>query len=114
MEFKPLEDNETAIAIPSNMFKYRELMAFVDEAFRRGGLNRLGEIIWDRGRGKIPLDKSEENRSMWFEDGIECEILKPNSTGWQKGKFRINVTIEFCPDEIAEEIDVLERLRNNT
>jgi hypothetical protein len=39
------------------------------------------EIIWDKGRGKIPLDKSEENRNMWFEDGIECEILEPNFTG---------------------------------
>jgi KGK domain len=102
MEFKPLEDNETAIAIPSNIFKYKELMAFIDEAFKHGGLNRLGEIIWDRGRGKIPLDKSEENRTKWFKNGIECEILKPNSTGWQKGKFRIKVTVEFCADALEE------------
>jgi hypothetical protein len=33
-----------------------------------------------------------------FTQGKECEILKPGK-GWQKGKIRIKLTIEFCPDE---------------
>lgn len=111
MEFKPLEDGETAISIPSNMFKHKELIAFVKEAFRHGGLNRLGEIIWDRGRGKIPLEKSD--RIAWFEDGIECEILKPNSMGWKKGRVRVNVTIEFYTDEQEEEESALNTIRQN-
>lgn len=99
-KFKPLQDEETAIALPSSMFKQKDLLAFINEAFRSAGLNRLGEIIWDRGRGRIPLDKHEEKRTIWFADGIECEVLKPNSNGWQKGKVRINVSIEFCPDTL--------------
>lgn len=37
----------------------------------------------------------------WFDDGINCEILKTNGKGWQKGKVRINlnISVEFCPDE---------------
>ena len=112
MHFKPLENGETAISIPFNMFKQKELIAFIDEAFRHGGLNRLGEIIWDRGRGKIPLEKSDESRKAWFEDGIECEVLNPNSNGWKKGKIRINIKIEFCPDE-QEEDSTLDGIRQN-
>jgi KGK domain len=112
MEFKPLEDGETAISIPSNMFKHKELIDFINEAFRHGGLNRLGEIIWDRGRGKIPLEK-EGGRRSWFEDGIKCEILKPNSTGWQQGRVRINVTIEFCADEQEGEESALNSIRQS-
>jgi hypothetical protein len=33
-----------------------------------------------------------------FTEGKECEVLKPYK-GWQKGKIRIKLTIEFCPDE---------------
>lgn len=41
----------------------------------------------------------------WFGDGIDCEILKPGAADWQKGRIRIklNVSLEFCPDEEAEE-----------
>ena len=35
----------------------------------------------------------------WFFQGEECEILKAGSKGWQKGKIKINVTLEFIPDE---------------
>lgn len=35
----------------------------------------------------------------WFEEGINCEVLKFDSNAWQKGKVRIKVTLEFCPDE---------------
>lgn len=35
----------------------------------------------------------------WFEEGITCEVLKFDSNAWQKGKVRIKVTLEFCPDE---------------
>lgn len=111
--FKQLEDDETAIALPSSMFKHKDLLKFIHEAFRIAGLNRLGEIIWDQGRGRIPLSKHEENRKVWFADGIECEVMKPNSNGWQKGKIRINVSIEFCP-EISETKDSdLDSIRQN-
>ncbi len=39
-------------------------------------------------------------RKKWVNEGIECEILKLGSNSWQKGKVRIKVTVEFCPDEL--------------
>lgn len=41
----------------------------------------------------------EKNNYKWFSDGKNCEILSIGSGGWQKGKFRIKFTLEFCPDE---------------
>ncbi len=54
---------------------------------------------WVKGNGRhnnIPISNQE-----WFRDGIECEVLKIGSKGWQKGKVKINlqVCLEFCPDE---------------
>ena len=40
----------------------------------------------------------------WFEEGKECEILK-SGKNWQKGKVKVNITINFHPDtpEVSEE-----------
>lgn len=35
----------------------------------------------------------------WFEEGADVEVLKYGSQGWKKGKLRIKVSLEFCPDE---------------
>jgi KGK domain len=32
-------------------------------------------------------------------NGIHCEILRIGSKGWQKGRIRVKVTLEFIPDE---------------
>ncbi|OKH33931.1 hypothetical protein NIES2119_21800 [[Phormidium ambiguum] IAM M-71] len=32
-------------------------------------------------------------------DGLDAEILKIGAKGWQKGKIRVRVTLEFEPDE---------------
>lgn len=35
-----------------------------------------------------------------FGDGVDCEVLKIGTKGWQKkGKLRIKVALEFIPDE---------------
>jgi hypothetical protein len=31
-------------------------------------------------------------------NGIECEILRIDGKGWQKGKVRLNLALEFMPD----------------
>jgi hypothetical protein len=39
----------------------------------------------------------------WFRDeGYESEVLSPGQL-WQKGKLRIKVVIEFCPDPVVEQ-----------
>lgn len=34
-----------------------------------------------------------------FNDGINCQILKAGSSGWQEGKLKLKVTLEFCLNE---------------
>jgi KGK domain len=33
------------------------------------------------------------------ENGIDCEALRFGSPGWEKGKVRLHLSIEFCPNE---------------
>ncbi len=40
------------------------------------------------------------NTQNCFGDGVTCEVLKIGAKGgWKKGKVRIRVSLEFCPDE---------------
>ena len=50
------------------------------------------------------------NSNVWFSEGTNYEILRAGSKGWQKGKLKINVTLEFIPDE-PEEKSPLDRVR---
>ncbi|WP_052672375.1 KGK domain-containing protein [Aliterella atlantica] len=50
----------------------------------------------------------------WFSEGKNCEILSIGSGGWQKGKFRIKFTLEFCLDEPEfKQIKPSNELENN-
>ncbi|KST63975.1 KGK domain-containing protein [Mastigocoleus testarum] len=45
---------------------------------------------------KISL--TDEQRDKWFlGEGEVAEVLRPGSSGWQKG--RIRISLEFCPEE---------------
>ena len=92
-QFKPLEDN-AVVTIPPNYrfglshytFKVDEFIAPAIVLFRNGIIKSLSSLPSDIG------DK-------WFDDGLDCAILKPGAKGWQKGTVRIKVILEFCPDE---------------
>ncbi len=43
-------------------------------------------------------------RKKWVE-GLNAEVLKVGSFGWKKGKIRVNVTVEFMPDEPESPLD---------
>lgn len=45
--------------------------------------------------------QKERLQKGWFEEGTDCEILRLGAKGWQNGKVRIRVSLEFCPDEPA-------------
>ncbi len=38
-------------------------------------------------------------RQLFNGDGVDANVLRIGSQGWKKGKLKINVTLEFCPDE---------------
>jgi hypothetical protein len=45
------------------------------------------------------VDIYARSQNHWFSEGVDCRILKAGSNGWQKGKLKLKVTIEFIPDE---------------
>ncbi len=97
MKFEPLNSNkDAALSFPNSMFKLVEFIAAVKKAFESKGLDALGDAL--KNRGGIPVWGNNE-RERWLGEGVDCEILQVGAKSWQKGKIRIKVTIEFCPDE---------------
>jgi len=107
-KFKPLEsefkDKDSVLSFSSglSMFKVNEVASAVKQAFNDKGLEALKTRF--SSRGGIP-----GNWQQWIVQGVECEMLKPGSKGWLKGKLRIKFSLEFCPDES----DVEETLASN-
>ena len=79
--------NEKWISISKlNYFVYRALI--------NSGITYMASYI----KGDSDF-KNANNISSWFKQGENCEILRAGSNGWQKGKFKVNVILEFIPDE---------------
>ncbi len=46
------------------------------------------------------LSLNEGSASQLFNgNGVDANMLCIGSPGWKKGKLKINITLEFCPDE---------------
>lgn len=97
-EFKPLdiefEHRDTVLSFLPSMFKINDFVCTIVRLFQDRGLEELKNTFSHQGRGTIPSD----DKHSWFGEGVSCEILQPSKT-WKKGKVRIKITLEFCPDE---------------
>ena len=93
--FKSLNNDEykdTVLSFEVSMFKVSDLMKQVKQSLETKGLDILKSNL--NSRGGIP-----GNTQDWYVQGVNCEILKPGNTSWKKGKVKINISLEFCPDE---------------
>jgi KGK domain len=82
--FQPLNDDEVLFVSLG-----RVLMA--NPTFKVGEfLDALAQAISDREN-----DWNEDNEG-WFSEGLECEALRFNAQGWQRGRVRIR--LEFSAD----------------
>ena len=52
-------------------------------------------------------------RAKWIDEGVQCEVLNLGANQWKKGKVRIKISFEFCPDEpeISEYESPLDEIR---
>lgn len=108
-KFKLLNDEyqDTVLSFDASMFKVSKLLTEVKEAWRIQGLPALRNKL--SGRGGI-----SGTDDQWCALGVSCEILKPGNTSWKKGKIKINISLEFCPDEPeVEEITQNNDLEHN-
>lgn len=71
------------------------------------GIRIYESVSWARGR------RMQDANWKWFTEGKDCEILRIGAKGWQKGKIKIKVSVEFEPDEpeISEPESPLDDLR---
>ena len=88
-------DAKDVIAFGSKgLFKLSVLQELIVNVFDKSLIAYISHYINQKLERKC-------NPELWFQDGEECEILKAGSSGWRKGKFKlkVNVTLEFIPDE---------------
>jgi hypothetical protein len=97
--------NEDALSFRMAMLKIEKLKETVNRVLPEYGLGEtLNKSLKEQNLNiDLPIDTRQqrflyENR---FGEGIDCEILRVGANGWKKGKIKLklNVTIEFCPDE---------------
>jgi hypothetical protein len=51
---------------------------------------------------KILSSSNNDKGRSWFDRGVSCEVLKVGAQSWQKGKIRLNISLEFIPDETID------------
>lgn len=91
-KFKPLEKHEVVCFKADSLGRELNLNS---NGFVEINLTALEFNLATRRR----LNVSEPIRNKLFGEGIECYALKYKADGWESGKFRVKLTVEFCPDE---------------
>lgn len=96
-------DND-ALSVKDKVFKIVQIKEGIKKAFSEqlaqelyNALNSYGISI-DPG-GYLVGNKFYRHTDKWFDEGVDCELLKPTSKGWETGRLKINVTLEFIPNE---------------
>ncbi|NEP40968.1 MAG: KGK domain-containing protein [Okeania sp. SIO2H7] len=93
-EFTPLDESEV-VQIPENLGNELNLSSNSFKSFPLTG-EQLSNAI------QRHLKISPGIKNQLFNEGLDCEVLKFAAKGWQKGKIRVKMTVEFCPDEPEE------------
>ena len=106
---KNLRDDDV-LDIDHQLFKAEKFKSSFKEAWNE-------KIVPERFNEHIKYlgIKTRHKGINWIEEGVDCIILKAGSDGWKKGKLKINVTVEFIPDEpeIPEYQSPLDEIRNH-
>ncbi|MEG3974268.1 KGK domain-containing protein [Microcoleus sp. herbarium8] len=93
--------NEDALSFGNAMLKVEKLKETVNQVLPENGLGQTLIQLLSQQQLNIDVGLQRNAYQKWFGEGIDCEILRVGAQGWQKGKIKLklNVTIEFCPDE---------------
>ncbi|MEC4986673.1 MAG: KGK domain-containing protein [Oscillatoria sp. PMC 1068.18] len=92
---------DDVVSFGEDTFKIGKLNKAVQEAFGYDiGYALLG-LLANQG---VRIDKkvispqgNNEDYLQWFNEGIDCEILKTDGQGWRKAKVKIKIELEFNP-----------------
>lgn len=78
-------ENSQKIIVAYPMFKIGQIIAEVKN------------VLQNYGKG------DPKPKEKWFDEGINCEVLKFGAKSWKKGKVKIRISLEFCLDKPAFE-----------
>jgi KGK domain len=111
INFQHLEhENSNAVISFENgvTFKISKFIETINSFLVNSIFSGLSENLKQVGLGTPPNYRGAWNTS------VEAEILEPQSGEWKKGKVRMRVILEFCPDEPEEaKIDNVQQSTNS-
>ncbi|BAZ06826.1 KGK domain-containing protein [Calothrix sp. NIES-3974] len=82
------------ISVKDKIYKTGKVIDNIIQSFKNKLYSNLNEYLVNQ------FDmKNIANLPELFDSGIECELLQTDGGGWQKGKIKINITLEFIPDQ---------------
>ncbi len=94
VELPSFSDTDIVSFQPSNTHKAGNVKEIVKRAFLSN---------YDRMKDEMN-STLKINLSGWINSGLDCDILKVGgSKGWEKGKVKFKIVIEFYPDEPDEQ-----------
>ena len=104
--FKNCDSKDVIASSTKNLFYINKLCDLVFSSFDSSMTRSIANLISQ----KLSRQWKPE---LWLNDGEECEILKADSLGWQKGKIKlkVNFTLEFVPNEPEIEKSPLDDVR---
>jgi hypothetical protein len=93
------ENGDIVIVIQNNNYRLSQMISASSTLLIKDNQKSLDSELREQNCNPLP---SVKNLNNWIYTGVDCEILKPGKN-WQKGKCRIKVNIEFCPNETEVE-----------
>ncbi|MBD2310776.1 hypothetical protein H6G20_03660 [Desertifilum sp. FACHB-1129] len=102
------EQDVLAFSQGEHTVKVSKFKKIVNSIFQSSVPEALIKVLKEQGINGVdiyePSVRGFQNY-QWLLVGKECEALTVGSGEWQKGKVRIRVTLEFCPDEVEEKVE---------
>jgi hypothetical protein len=86
--------DDDVLSFSNAMFKVGKFRDAVEYAFTDNA-HVKDTLYYALQEKKVALSNLRE----LLREGVDGEVLRIGSNGWQKGKLRIKVSIEFYPDE---------------
>ena len=111
-QFKPTIGEEDVISLtnasPGNVVMYNPTLKV--QNIIKYCLRKILEVPEFK---QLQENDNYKPRAKWIDEGLECEVLNLGANQWKKGKVRIKISFEFCPDEpkISEYESPLDEIR---
>lgn len=99
--------DDDVVSFRGKLFKVGELRKLMGRALcEHNQLNHtLSTALRHRG-----LELAINDTKQFLEKGVKGELLKIDGKGWQKGKIKMTISLEFVPDT-GDEPDRIRRMR---